>query len=83
VWRDGTAHFVAVSACSVDADGVEYLEIGDPLQVGTATMTYDEFLTNYQGQGTWTNSYFTVLGAGTPSGGAALASTSLGAPVAP
>lgn len=79
VWGNGTAHFVAVTACSVDASGAEYVEIGDPLQPGPTNIPYDEFVSNYRGEGTWTNSYFT-LSAAIAAGGA---ESSLTAPLAP
>jgi concanavalin A-like lectin/glucanase superfamily protein len=56
-WSGGGAHFVMMSGVSLSG-GTQYVTIRDSIY-GTSTILYTTFLTNYQGTGTWTTSYFT------------------------
>jgi len=55
----GAAHFVTISGWSVDASGVEWLDIEDP-DSGSVNTPRKKFETAYSSQGDqWTHSYFT------------------------
>lgn len=57
-WNGGGGHFVALYGYD-DSDPTNLLlMIGDPW-TGTSIVPFDVFSTNYQGMGTWTDSYFT------------------------
>ncbi len=68
-WQGGGAHFVALLGWSQDEEGVQYLDVGDPLFDAHVHAPYNEFRTAYQGNGTWANSYFTCLAGAPPSAG--------------
>jgi Papain-like cysteine protease AvrRpt2 len=56
-WSGGGGHFVAIYGCGRSV-GVEYFDIDDPVY-GKSQQTVSTFSTSYQGNGTWTHTYFT------------------------
>jgi Papain-like cysteine protease AvrRpt2 len=58
-WNGGGGHFMIIHGTSV-RDGQQYLHIDDPIS-GKSVLTYNQFLTNYQGSGRWTHTYFTKI----------------------
>lgn len=53
----GGAHFVVITAAAPETNK---LRIDDPLNGRTDEIDYDEFATNYQGSGTWTDTFLTT-----------------------
>ena len=56
-WSGGGGHFMVIYGYSFVA-GVEYFDIDDPIY-GNSHLTVANFANNYQGSGTWTDTYFT------------------------
>jgi hypothetical protein len=56
-WNGGGGHFMVIYGYSLVA-GVEYFDIDDPIY-GKSHLTVSDFSSNYQGSGTWTDTYFT------------------------
>lgn len=56
-WSGGGGHFMVIYGYSLVA-GVEYFDIDDPIY-GKSHLTVSDFSSNYQGSGTWTDTYFT------------------------
>jgi hypothetical protein len=56
-WTLGGGHFVAIDGY-LEQDTVQDVDVCDPW-FGDATMSYDTFVKNYQGKGSWTHSYTT------------------------
>ena len=60
-WVGGGGHFVMLHGYSTKQNGpsVEtWVEVADPWY-GPSDLLFDKFATSYQGNGTWTHSYFT------------------------
>jgi hypothetical protein len=55
-WAGGGAHFVMISGCLSDATGM--LEVRDSIY-GTSEISIANFASGYQGNGSWTHTYFT------------------------
>ncbi|HEY9657776.1 MAG TPA: papain-like cysteine protease family protein [Allocoleopsis sp.] len=56
-WSGGGGHFMVIYGCATIA-GVEYFDIDDPIY-GKSQLTVDTFTNSYQGNGSWTHTYFT------------------------
>lgn len=56
-WSIG-GHFVAISGWSINATGVEFVDVEDP-DNGYNFQTYTDFLTYYRSAGVWSDTYFT------------------------
>jgi hypothetical protein len=56
-WSGGGGHFVVIYGISTAA-GVEYFDIDDPIYE-KSHITVDVFTNSYQGNGSWTHTYFT------------------------
>jgi hypothetical protein len=56
-WSGGGGHFMVIYGCATIA-GVEYFDIDDPIY-GKSQPTVETFTNSYQGNGSWTNTYFT------------------------
>jgi hypothetical protein len=57
-WRDGGGHFVIIYGAT-EINDEEYLYIDDPAGIGKSVVTFNQFLTNYRGDGKWTHTYYT------------------------
>jgi hypothetical protein len=55
-WHGGGGHFVIICGYGLSRSGVELVDVEDPL-FGPATVTYDEFISNYRSSGRWTFTY--------------------------
>ncbi len=56
-WSDGSGgHFVMVSGYSVDQSGLQWVDIADPYY-DDSTVPYDQFVSDYLGKGTWSETY--------------------------
>ncbi len=53
-WSGGGGHFVVIHGC----DANQMITVSDPIY-GTSYLSLSTFTNNYQGSGTWTDSYFT------------------------
>lgn len=78
-WPDRSGHFLAVVGCLVGPSGDTYLDIADPIYLGSRILFHD-FATSYQTGASWTHSYVTT---GAAAGGAALAFNQPKPPVHP
>jgi hypothetical protein len=56
-WNGGGGHFMVIHGATTNGV-VEYLHIDDPIY-GKSVLPYSQFLSNYQGNGRWTHTYFT------------------------
>jgi Papain-like cysteine protease AvrRpt2 len=56
-WPDGQGHAVIIYGYD---DAIGYVFVGDPI-FGITKIPYASFLSHYQGDGQWTDSYFTEL----------------------
>src|SRR5207302_472174 len=56
-WAGGGGHIVALRGRSL-VSGVDHVSVGDPW-FGDSDQTYNTFVNNYQGSGTWNVSYQT------------------------
>jgi len=56
-WRGGGGHFLAIHGYLVDAQGVQYLYVDDPIY-GKSVVPYGIFRKSYRGSGAWTHTYF-------------------------
>lgn len=56
-WSGGGGHFVAISAYD-DTTSSDYITVNDPIW-GVSQIPYNVFLSNYRGNGSWTDSYYT------------------------
>ena len=56
-WSGGGGHFMVIYGYSLVA-GTQYFDIDDPIY-GKSHLTVTDFSTNYQGTGTWTDTYYT------------------------
>jgi hypothetical protein len=55
----GGGHFVVIYGASI-SQGRKYFHIDDPKEgVGKSFITFTDFKTKYQGDGVWTNTFFT------------------------
>ena len=57
-WAGGGGHFVVLSGYDTSQPGSQLLRVEDPLY-GPSWVTYDSFVSAYNGSGSWTHSYFT------------------------
>jgi hypothetical protein len=56
-WLGGGGHFVSITGYSSSA-ATDYVTVDDPIY-GHSTLLYSALCTNYQGNGSWTHSYWT------------------------
>lgn len=57
-WNGGGGHFQAICGWLVGASGIEYIDITDPIYLGTQ-IPFSSFAGSYQSGGTWSHSYLT------------------------
>lgn len=56
-WNGGGGHFMVIHGATTNGV-VKYLHIDDPIY-GKSVIPYNQFLSNYQGSGRWTHTYYT------------------------
>jgi hypothetical protein len=59
-WGTSSGHFVVIYGYALTADKTKYVDIGDPLHSDSQIhIKLSSFTNSYQGQGRWTDSYYT------------------------